>query len=89
LDPAIVNTVSAALLLFIGWLDYITGYEFGFFVFYFIPVSISAWLGTERSGLAIACASRFVGSSPTTSAITPTPMPTSSIGRCSCAWSPF
>jgi hypothetical protein len=59
LDPAIVNTVSAALLLYIGWLDYITGYEFGFFVFYFIPVSISAWLGTERSGLAIACASAF------------------------------
>lgn len=52
----IINAVSVFILLLIGWLDYITGYEFGFFIFYFIPVSIAAWFAGKRSGLAMACA---------------------------------
>ena len=56
-NPAVVNAISLMTLLLIGWLDYITGYEFGFFIFYFIPVSIAAWLCGKRSGLAMACAS--------------------------------
>ncbi|KJS33088.1 MAG: hypothetical protein VR64_04065 [Desulfatitalea sp. BRH_c12] len=31
------------LSLTIGILDYFTGYEFSFFVFYFLPVSLAAW----------------------------------------------
>jgi len=27
----------------LGWLDYITGYEMSFFVFYSVPVGIAAW----------------------------------------------
>lgn len=54
-----VNSFSLFLLLLIGWLDYITGYEFGFFIFYFIPVSIAAWFCGKRPGLAIALASAF------------------------------
>ena len=30
-----VLTVSLAVLLLIGWLDYITGFELGFLIFYF------------------------------------------------------
>lgn len=52
--PATVNTVSFCLLLIIGWLDYITGYEIGFFIFYFIPVSITSWLCGRRSGIVMA-----------------------------------
>jgi hypothetical protein len=52
-----VNIVSLLVLLLIGWLDYITGYELGFFIFYFIPVSIAAWFCGKRSGLIIASAS--------------------------------
>ena len=52
-----VCAASFAVLLLIGWLDNITGYEFGFFIFYFIPVSISAWYGGKRPGLFIACSS--------------------------------
>lgn len=52
-----VYAVSLIILLFIGWLDYITGYEFGFFIFYFIPVSVSAWFGGKRPGLFMASAS--------------------------------
>jgi hypothetical protein len=31
------------LLILLGVIDYVTGYELNFFVFYFIPVTISAW----------------------------------------------
>jgi K+-sensing histidine kinase KdpD len=57
LNPATVNAVSLGLLLLIGWLDYITGYELGFFIFYFIPVSTSSWLCGRRSGVTMAFAS--------------------------------
>jgi len=56
-NPLLVNTISFITLVIIGWLDYITGYEFGFFIFYFIPVSISAWLCGKKSGLTMAFAS--------------------------------
>jgi K+-sensing histidine kinase KdpD len=56
-NPALVNAISLMILLLIGWLDYITGYEFGFFIFYFIPVAIAAWLCGKRSGLTMAFAS--------------------------------
>jgi hypothetical protein len=56
-NPVAVNAVSLCTLLLIGWLDYITGYEFGFFIFYFIPVSISSWLCGKRSGVTMAFAS--------------------------------
>jgi len=49
--------VSIATLLLLGWIDYLTGYEFGFFIFYFIPVSIAAWYGGRKPGIAMACAS--------------------------------
>ena len=48
---------SIAILLILGWIDYLTGYEFGFFIFYFIPVSIAAWYGGRKPGIAMACAS--------------------------------
>lgn len=52
-----IKVLSIVVLLILGWLDYVTGYEFGFFIFYFIPVSIAAWYGGRRPGLAMACAS--------------------------------
>jgi|GEM_PF-4451703 len=30
-------------VILIGFLDYITGYELNFFVFYFVPVALAAW----------------------------------------------
>jgi K+-sensing histidine kinase KdpD len=52
----IIMTACMALLLLIGWLDNITDYEFGFFIFYFIPVAITAWFVGKRSGLFAAVA---------------------------------
>lgn len=53
----IVRVASLAVLFLLGWLDYITGYEFGFFIFYFIPVAIAAWYCGPRDGITIAIAS--------------------------------
>jgi hypothetical protein len=52
-----IKVGSVVILLFLGGLDYVTGYEFGFFIFYFIPVSIAAWYGGRKPGIAMACAS--------------------------------
>jgi hypothetical protein len=52
-----IMLTSIAFLLLFGWIDYVTGYEFGFFIFYFIPVSIAAWYGGRTPGIAMACAS--------------------------------
>jgi K+-sensing histidine kinase KdpD len=45
---------SIAILLTLGWIDYVTGYEFGFFIFYFIPVAVAAWYGGRKPGIAMA-----------------------------------
>ena len=51
----LLQILSLLLLLLLGWLDYVTGYEFGFFIFYFIPVSIAAWWGGRTPGLIMGC----------------------------------
>lgn len=43
--PYRVLIISVILLMFVGWLDYTTGPELGFFVFYFIPLALVAWHG--------------------------------------------
>ena len=53
----IVRGASLAVFILIGWLDYITGYEFGFFIFYFVPVAIAAWYCGPKDGICIAIAS--------------------------------
>lgn len=55
--PRTVLALTAALLAFTTWLDYVTGYELGFFIFYFLPVSMAAWLVGRRAGVAVALAS--------------------------------
>jgi glucose-6-phosphate-specific signal transduction histidine kinase len=38
-----ILVVIALSVLALGYIDYATGYEFGFFVFYFLPIAIAAW----------------------------------------------
>jgi hypothetical protein len=46
---AILLSCIASVML-VGFIDYVTGYELSFFVFYFIPISIGAWmLGSRRA----------------------------------------
>ena len=55
--------VALVSMIIIGLIDFITGYELNFFVFYFIPVSITAWyIGPGTSiGMAILCAIEWFG----------------------------
>ena len=39
----LIYLACLAMLALLGWVDYITGYELGFFVFYSAPVGIAAW----------------------------------------------
>ncbi|MEI6213687.1 MAG: hypothetical protein WCP10_06240 [Desulfuromonadales bacterium] len=55
-----IEMVSFVVLAVIGGLDYITGYELGFFIFYFIPVAISSWYCGRRLGLQVAFGSAIV-----------------------------
>ncbi len=45
------------LVLVLGWIDYLTGIEIAFSVFYFLPVAGASYFVDRRSGLAIAVAS--------------------------------
>jgi hypothetical protein len=56
-QTAAVVAAAYALLLVLAWVDYVTGYELGFFIFYFIPVSMAAWLLGRRTGVSFALAS--------------------------------
>jgi signal transduction histidine kinase len=55
-DPRAAYVVAAASLAVITWFDLVTGYEFGLFVLYFVPVGIAAWWGSRWAGLAFAVA---------------------------------
>lgn len=39
----LVAALVVAGVIVIGWVDWLTGYELDFFVFYFLPVTIGAW----------------------------------------------
>jgi hypothetical protein len=47
-----ILVIIALSVLALGYIDNATGYEFGFFVFYFLPIAIAAWkLGFTSSYL--------------------------------------
>jgi len=43
-----VTAICVLLIFFVGILDYVTGYEMDFFLFYFVPIAISAWFAGNR-----------------------------------------
>jgi K+-sensing histidine kinase KdpD len=48
-QKAILAACIAGVLL-LGFVDYVTGYEFGFFVLYFVPIVVAAWaLGARKA----------------------------------------
>ncbi|HEX9402599.1 MAG TPA: HAMP domain-containing sensor histidine kinase [Anaeromyxobacter sp.] len=54
---ALLYAGAVLLLAIITWVDYATGYELGFFIFYFVPVALTAWYGSRKAGIAFAFAS--------------------------------
>ena len=55
-SPVLVFCGCFALLLLLGWVDYITGYELGFFVFYSLPVGLAAWYLGRWPGILLSLA---------------------------------
>jgi hypothetical protein len=49
-----IFTGCLLLLLLVGWFDYITGYELGFFVFYTVPIGLAAWYLGRWPGIWVA-----------------------------------
>lgn len=52
--------VAFALIGVIGLLDFLTGYEIAFSVFYVLPISLITWVTKRRYGLAASLASALV-----------------------------
>lgn len=50
---ASVFAASVTLLSVLGWVDYLTGYELGFFVFYSAPIRLTAWYAGRWPAVAI------------------------------------
>jgi len=51
-----IFTGCLLLLLVVGWVDYLTGYELGFFVFYTAPIGLAAWYLGRWPGIWLALA---------------------------------
>lgn len=50
-NPLIVIVVSTISVIALGLVDYFTGWEFGFFVFYFVPIAYAAWNAGLRQSI--------------------------------------
>lgn len=53
LSPALLATLSLLLVAFVGTIDYLTGREISFSVFYLIPVGFATWYLRRRFGIFI------------------------------------
>jgi hypothetical protein len=50
----LVGLASFALIVFIGLIDHVTGYEISFSIFFLIPILVSVWYGDQNIGY-VAC----------------------------------
>jgi diguanylate cyclase (GGDEF)-like protein len=60
LSRAAIVAISGAAVALIGVLDWVTGYEVSFGVFYLAPVAVTTWYASRRTGFAFAVGSSFV-----------------------------
>ncbi len=57
----ILKLVAVIVALFVvGFLDYVTGWELSFFVFYFLPVTVGAWILGPRIGYLLSVVAALV-----------------------------
>jgi K+-sensing histidine kinase KdpD len=56
----IITLVTLVILVLIGTSDYLTGTEYSFLLFYFIPVAIVSWYIGRRAGYAVALSATIV-----------------------------
>lgn len=59
LDLRVLMAFVVGLVLLLGILDYVTGFEISFSFFYIIPIGIATWYLSRKDGLVIALLSSF------------------------------
>src|SRR4051794_905399 len=52
--------IEIVLVIFIGGLDYLTGTEFSFDLFYLLPIALGTWFIGRRAGILISIGSAIV-----------------------------
>ena len=52
-SPAAALSTSLALVVFVAWIDLLTGYEFALSILYLVPVFLTAWLVGVRTAIGI------------------------------------
>lgn len=52
--------ILLVMVILLGAMDYVTGYEWSFAFFYLVPVSLAAWCGDRHVGWAVSVASAVV-----------------------------
>jgi hypothetical protein len=57
LRPVTVVALAGPLVALIGALDFVTGKEISFSIFYLAPVALATWLGGRGAGIAISATS--------------------------------
>lgn len=55
-----VGAFTLLLVLFLGFIDHVTGYEISFSIFYLLPISIAVWYASRLTGYAISAVSAVV-----------------------------
>ncbi len=59
-SPIQITIICILLVFFLGLMDFLTGYEFSFSIFYLVPISIASWHTERRYGLSISIMSAIV-----------------------------
>lgn len=60
LNPAVIIIANFIFILFLGSIDYLTGTEFSFSIFYLLPISITAWYAGKSAGIFASIVSAIV-----------------------------
>ncbi len=60
LSQARIIALAIAGVVLVGLIDYVTGYELSFSVFYLGPVALATWYGSRRSGVFVSVLSSIV-----------------------------
>ena len=57
------GSIIVGMVIVVGYFDWLTGYEYDFLLFYFLPISLAAWFLTLGASLilAVVCAIVWAG----------------------------
>ena len=56
----VYTSIGLGFLLLVGWLDYLTGPEVSFFVFYFLPLAFVGWYTNKKVAVLLSFAAATI-----------------------------